>query len=342
VILHVGLANDDDYSRKRKAEIVGMYELARDTKHVLTEDPEAAEMIVLAGDFEWLAELRRNDLLRRFPEKTMIYTESDPGMAFLPGLYGSGAKWQLLGLQRTRSFAYFSRFHSKNNPHIRHRPGETKDRLFCFRGKRDCRVRARILDHAYGRSDVEILDTTFYSHGVKNDLDVDKVQREYADALARSHFALCPRGAGFGSIRLFEAMEIGVAPVVMADLFALPHGPDWESFLIQIPESEYARLPELLEPHIAESAERGRLAREAWERYFAPEVLFDRMVEELVAIRSQRKISERMYRLLWPVHALKQRGRERVTGAAKKMIATVRRMKGDKSKPKGWIPTDDA
>jgi hypothetical protein len=52
-------------------------------------------------------------------------------------------------------------------------------------------------------------------------------------------------------------------------------------------------------------------------------------------------IPERMYRQLWPVHAIKQRGRERISGVVKKTIAAMRRVKGDRSKPKGWVPTDD-
>jgi hypothetical protein len=104
-------------------------------------------------------------------------------------------------------------------------------------------------------------------------------QQSYAQTLAASHFVLCPRGAGTGSIRLFEVMQAGVAPVLISDDYPLPPQVPWNTFLLRIAEKDIRRLPELLQPHLASSAERGRLARQAWLNHFAPELQFDAIVD---------------------------------------------------------------
>ncbi len=301
MLIHLAVASTTPKSIVRRDEILAMHARSRTGLHQFTDDPDQADIILLAGDLESLAEARANQVLARYPEKTMAYSEIDALVPYVPGVYGSAAKPGGLDLKRTQSGIYFSRYSSSMNPEVRHRSGEPKQLLFCFRGRRDCRVRADILSHPYNRSDVQVLETTGYMHWNNGIVGQRESQKDYADALAQSHFALCPRGMGFGSIRLFEVMEMGIAPVLLADRYALPPGPNWSSFLLQIPERDVAQLPQLLEPRIAESGERGRLARLAWEQFFAPELIFDRMIDQLQTIRSQKLLPEKLYRRLWPV-----------------------------------------
>ncbi len=256
---------------------------------------------MLAGDLETLAEAQANPLIRRYPEKTMAYSEVDALIPYVPGVYPSARKPGGFSLRRTQSNTYFSRYKSSHNPEIRPRPRTAKKTLFCFLGRKDCRVRTNLIDHDFRRDDVLVRETTGFMHWQDGIVGRKEAQREYAEALARTHFALCPRGMGFGSIRFFEVMEMGVAPVLLADQYALPPGPSWGDFLLQVPEADFRRLPEILETHVAESAVRGEKAREAWERYFSPEVAFDRMVEQLEQIRMERVIPEWLYRKLWPL-----------------------------------------
>jgi hypothetical protein len=297
--VHIALASNSGKGPLRLEEMHTMYAKSTSGKHMLVDDPKSAEMILLVGDLTSLKEARANVFLRDYPEKTMVYSEIDAMVTYGPGIYGSGAKAKLVKLRRTRSYVYLSRYVSALNKYVGHRPEAKKDLLFCFMGRRDCRVRARIMDQKYDRRDVLIRDTSAYAHWGECDVDRDQAQREYADTLARSYFALCPRGAGFGSIRLFEVMEMGVAPVLLANRYALPPGPDWDSFLLTIPEKDYSRLPELLEPHLAESAERGRLARKAWEEYFSPDLVFDRLIDQLVEIRKEMWLPESIYQKFW-------------------------------------------
>lgn len=301
MLIHIAVANGRPKSAVRRDELLAMYARSRTARHQLTDDPELAAIIVLAGDLESLAEAQANSLFKRYPEKTLAYSEVDALIPYLPGVYASAAKPKGLDLKRTQSNIYFSRYGSSMNPMIRPRMGEPKELLFCFHGRRNCRIRANILDFPYRRPDVQVRETTGFMHWNDGIGERAQAQKDYADALARSHFALCPRGMGFGSIRLFEVMEMGVAPVLLADRYALPPGPDWPSFLLRIPEHQFGELPALLEPHLTESEERGRKARQTWEEFFAPELIFDRLIDQLCTIRQGRVVPERLYQRMWPL-----------------------------------------
>jgi hypothetical protein len=73
-------------------------------------------------------------------------------------------------------------------------------------------------------------------------------------------------------------MQASIAPVLISDDYPLPPQVPWSTFLIRIAERDIHRLPELLEPYRASSAERGRLARKAWLDHFAPEREFHAIV----------------------------------------------------------------
>lgn len=304
LLLYLATATEKPKSTVRLNELLAMHARSRSGLHRLTDDPRAAEMIVLAGETETLAEAKANPLLYHFPEKTFAYSEIDALVPYAPGVYSSAAKGGALAFGRTESHLYLSRYGSSMNPEIRHRPDEPKELLCYFRGRRDCNARTQLLRQPFERADVQVAETAAFMHWRDGLVGMREAQTEYADTMARSHFALCPRGMGLGSIRLFEAMEMGVAPVLIADGYALPPGPTWDRFLVVISESEIGRIPAILDAHVHESRDRGQAARHAWEEFFAPEVVFDRIVEQLVAIRNRRQIPERIYRWCWPAIAL--------------------------------------
>jgi len=321
MLIHVAVATGTAKSLVRRDELLAMHARSSSGLHQLTEDPRAADLIVLAGEIESLAEAQANPLLRQFPEKTFTYSEIDRLPFWVPGVYGSGGKPGPINLHRVQSNIYFSRYGSSKNTEIRHRPNEPKHLLFCFRGRKDCRVRADLINHPWNRPDIEVLEANAYMHWKKGNVGQNTSQKDYADALAHSHFALCPRGMGFGSIRLFEVMEMGIAPVLLADLYALPPGPDWQKFLIHIPERDFAKLPQILEARKADSTEMGRLAREAWEQFFHPDIVFDRVIDQLIEIRRRRVLPERLYRQLWPLIDLRQHARARLGNLIRRTIS---------------------
>jgi hypothetical protein len=106
--------------------------------------------------------------------------------------------------------------------------------------------------------------------------------------MCSSKFVLCPRGDGCGSIRLFEAMELGIAPVILSDRWLPPKGPEWHKFALFVKESDLLNLPHIIESHASEYEERGRLARKAWEEYFSDSVVFNRCMEAIEDLKKDR------------------------------------------------------
>ena len=102
--------------------------------------------------------------------------------------------------------------------------------------------------------------------------DRARFQAGFSDAIHNSFFVLYPRGIGPCSYRLFEVMQLGCAPVIIADSWVKIPGIDWNRFSISIPEAQVNLIPEILNERKQNAVEMGRLARQTWEQYFAPEV----------------------------------------------------------------------
>jgi len=69
---------------------------------------------------------------------------------------------------------------------------------------------------------------------------------EYLNILKRSYFALCPRGYGVASFRMFEAMAYGCIPVYISDSFWEPFNMPFTKYGIKITENEIDSIPNIL------------------------------------------------------------------------------------------------
>jgi Exostosin family len=304
----------------RRSALDALIELHRSAEpqlHELVDDPAAAEMIVFVGSVPAHGEgIVDHPLPRLYPERCFIYWDDDGVVPLLPGVYTNAVKPGWLDLRRTASHNFIDAL----NPYIAPLPGTAKRYLFSFAGGSTSLLRKRLYRIDFGRPDVPIENTSSYHHWDPAQPGRTERQRRYAETLAASHFALCPRGASAGGLRLFEAMQMGVAPVVLSDRLLLPEGPRWETFLLRIPESDIRRLPELLEPLLSEAEGRGRLAREAWEQFFSPPAMFNGIVAALVRVRAGRRIRERRMHLFWGYFLWRRRAGGSLRAVGKKLV----------------------
>lgn len=290
-----------------ESEVAGLLKklrcVASEDLHTVVHNPNHADLIVLCGSWtmEGLSSLiTANPLVKRYPDKCVVYSDDDAYLPLLPGVYCSPKSGFSVRRGRVQCYSYIVRHIQKGNPFVVPVAEQrNKDLLFSFQGATSSLVRKRLFKMNFGRNDVLIEDTTFHSNWVPTATRAEQ-QKIYVETIARSHFVLCPRGGGSGSFRLFEVMRLGVAPVLISDCYVLPAGPDWSSFLIRIPEKDIARLPSILEPYRTESATRGRRAKEAWDRWFSTEQEFNQIISRC---RSTLAVAgwERLYRLLWPI-----------------------------------------
>ncbi len=309
--------------------IVELHRLAAPPLHELVDDPETADMILFLGAWKAYGQgVADNPLPRKYPEKCFMYSDDDGFVTLLPGVYANAEKprgisrW--IGLGRAESHMFVDVL----NPNIVPMPHAQKKYLFSFAGGSTSLLRKKMYKIDYGRDDVLIRNTSDYYHWDPSQAGRDARQKEYAETIASSHFGLCPRGASAGGLRLFEVMQMGVAPVMISDKFLLPRGPDWDKFLIDVPERKIKELPQILEKYAPESAERGRLARQAWERHFSPPTVFNGIIAACVRARERRRISERWIHLFWGYMLWRRRAYNSSRALVKTVVLGVFRLLG--------------
>lgn len=101
--------------------------------------------------------------------------------------------------------------------------------------------------------------------------DIARTAGEFLDLMRRSTFALCPRGHGRTSFRLYEALQLGAIPVYVFDDLWLPYTEElnWRRLAVLVHADELAFLPEILDAVTPQTVAAMRAAmRDTADRYF--------------------------------------------------------------------------
>ena len=270
--------------------------------HTLTSDPHDADLIIFAemGGHGLFAErVRHHPYVKRFRNKCFLFDPCDFTLPFLPGVYASLRK-KYYDTARTRTGFYLR---IDENPYVDFRPPRQDCKyLASFVGSiGNHPVRAELLK--LPRDLFVIEDTTPFALKMLYGGETEERHRfwsHYAEAIASAPFAICPRGQGPGSVRLFEVMQMGRVPVILSDEWVYPARVDWQACSISVPERELERLPEILGDYRARADEMGRKAREEWEKYYAPSTRFHWLVEDCLEMLEARRVPEAIAgRLVW-------------------------------------------
>ena len=249
-------------------------------RHQLVDDADLADVILFAenhahGD-PYCLSVRRHPVYRRSPEKCFVYHDGDDAVAVLRGIYPSIRKRDYL-VDRCRSAGYIARI--ARNDSIRYDPApRTRRYLYSFLGEANSAVRSSLLTGAHPAG--LIRDTTgMRLWQMEPGPTRDMFTMEYAEAILDSQFVLCPAGFGPATYRLFEAMEMGRAPVILSDEWVPPKGPRWAEFSVRVPECLVGEIAAILSNYSDHHEIMGRRARVAWEQWFAKPVCFHRLIE---------------------------------------------------------------
>ena len=245
-------------------------------RHSVADSPESADAILFIENsryhndpFFW--HLKHHPLVSQFRQRVFMYNEHDTPWLVLPGLYCSMRKrWFDPKAQMA------TRYIRLLNPVDVETNGE-EDLLFSFMGQARTRLRQRIalLKHPRGVLEDTSKFDAFFAVGKQDN------HLRYADVLRRSKFVVCPKGVGTSSIRLFECLRAGRVPIIVSDQWVEPEGPEWAKFSIRVAENAIESIPEVAERAESQWPEMSRLAKDAWARYFADEVFFDRVGDNL-------------------------------------------------------------
>ena len=270
-------------------------------RHSLAPSPADAELILLCGSFTARPRrLTEHPLYRAFPERCAVYTGDDHYCPLAPGVYTSPRRGLSTAVGRVRSHAFASSYGDHGNLAVqaaaaRFDPGAPgpASLLLSFEGSASSRLRRRLFALDLDPGECAVRDSTgAYDHFDHDAPARAEGQARYVRTMLDSAFVLCPRGVGTGTLRLFEAMSLGRAPVVLSDRYVLPRGPDWAALALRVPERHVGRVAAILRAERPGAAARGAAARRAWERHFAPDVLFD----ELVDAAAQALAADRRWR----------------------------------------------
>lgn len=150
-----------------------------------------------------------------------------------------------------------------------------------FRGTINCPAREQLFANGENYGECFLIEKppegAWYQHK-------QEAKDRYCEEILDSHFVLCPGGLGPSTYRLFEAMQLERAPVILSDRWAPPDVIDWNQCAIILPEKDIPCLPRALDGRMADAANLGTAARAAWETHFTPEKQIVWILDRLFAL----------------------------------------------------------
>jgi len=287
---------DNSYQRGAYIRLKQSADMGRG-RHILVDDPGEADIILFAEmHLTFAFNVRRHPYYKSFRNKCFAFSIADNVIPFVPGVYASIEKnWY--SPRRVRTGFYLSIL--ENSHACFESAPVARDLLYSFVGSvNTAPVREHLAKLQHPRS--VFIDTSKESLATQSagtDAQRDIFWKTYADIAKRSQFVLCPRGRGTSSMRLFETMQMGRAPVILSDQWVPPEGPQWEQLALRIAEKDAANVPKILEEKEAEAMAMGLKARQEWERWFAPEAVFNTVVDWCLQIKNDRRLPEEIARL---------------------------------------------
>ena len=267
--------------------------------YVWEDDPEKADIIALLESSTLKSRHHADDLLRepyilKYPDKVFTVNYEDGPAGFLPGVYVALHKSKF-DVRRHRSGPYLfpycedwaHRYYAERN--------DDPKLLFSFRGYRSHPVRARIFKECPDNATAvyKITDTNrWYVHS-------DEDRHAYFSEILDSKFVLCPRGCSTTSYHLYEAMELGRCPVIIADDWVPLRRVPWERCAIFVPERDVRYLVKIIKEREKDWRSLGDEARKVWDEYFSPESRLWYILDELRDLDSSMGRKRLDYRQLW-------------------------------------------
>lgn len=261
--------------------------------HRIVHSPENADVVLFATNYSFvpvgLGILKEKTYRRNFSRSILFDSGDEPS----PIVGGLCASWP--GYDTTPGFARGWCYHHPTSAEATMARHPWKNRplyLWSFMGSRITDpVRVKVIQSQDAEAFVE--DTSERSLQNLMRLTPATEQRhfleKYVSVVSNSAFIVCPRGKGASSMRIFEAMRAGRAPVIISDTWTPPPYVTWEECSLRLPESEVANLPDFIRQHRSEAETLGNRAYEEWNRVFGPSGLFHHTTEaswDIVASRT--------------------------------------------------------
>jgi hypothetical protein len=285
----------NSYARSEFERLVRAAGADQTGRHELVTDPEKADLLLFVGPEQpTFQDVRRHPIRRRFIDKTFLFYSGDRIVPLMPGLYSS-LRTQHYDPSWATSAFYLRVAENENINDFG--PLDSARWLYVFSGSATNHpVRSRIMRLTHPRSllkDTSAIPSAARQRDGAVGLN-DKYILDYVEMLRSTKFVLCPRGVGTSTWRLFETLKAGRVPVIISDEWVPPRGPHWDDFSIRVHERDIEGIPSLLESLETKAPALGRAALNAWDVWYSRSRMFDTIVEDCLAIHSQRKSAVRV------------------------------------------------
>jgi hypothetical protein len=254
------LADDQSLILKRTKEALLASENVTEVYH-----PDVSDVIVIQEknsfkNFNYVHDLLKDPLVSKHASRIFTLNEDDCATGLLKGLYTSLPKFRYQSsLHRAVPYMQFP-----NEIVFQDQVDIKPEYLASWRGNiKSNPIRIKLLNSLECASDVVMQKTDSWLNHAENE------KAEYVRLIKDARFSLCPSGWAPVSFRIYESMALGRCPVILADNFVPPAGPDWSKFALFYPENKVTSLYRFLQLEKDNSEELGNYALIAWNKYFS-------------------------------------------------------------------------
>ena len=213
-------------------------------------------------NFRYIRNLKNDPVFQKYAYKIFTINKDPCATGLIKGLYYSLPKRRY----NPDLYAIVPYFSLYNELVLQHTPQIAPNFLACWRGNtKSNKIRETLVKLFYNDPDFDIQTTTsWYDHNIAE-------KELYKKSLLNAKFSLCPAGWAANSYRIYESMAVGKCPVIIADEYVPPSGPDWTTFSIVVPENKIKYLHQILTKREANYERLGEKAYQAWENFFSPQ-----------------------------------------------------------------------
>lgn len=243
------------------------------TQDSFTNDPSAADRIIFidlhqAHHLDTRQTILRHPLFTEYRHKILVWNETDRPLFSVRGLY-TNVPQALIQDSTVAPIPYLfvpadSLFHGT------HFLTTGRTMKCTYRGSNTHKCRRQL-------SNINLPDFSFVDSSQSNSLP----RGQYLTELDDSVHALCPRGHGLTSFRLYEAMARGCLPVIIADGWVPPKGIAWDRFCTFVKESNIDSLPNLLSSTETELVSMQESLRREFSAYLAPDLRMNYFLKQI-------------------------------------------------------------
>lgn len=259
--------------------------LDRFGEHEYVDDPADADLVLFSELGNWGKDVpdavMADPVYIRNEDRCIHFNPRLKAPPVTPGIFGSALRdWCAPGHACTSHYLETT----LEREYITPQPINGEGYLYSFRGSSETWVGRRSLLAL--NDDRALLEDTSVAEPTTKTAYRDR----FVASIADSKFVVCPRGVGPASLRVFEVLRAGRVPVIVADDWLPPHGPDWESFAVFVREADIETIPGVLREKEREAQEMAARALEAHREWFAEDVSFHRVVEWALMIQADRNL----------------------------------------------------